>query len=251
MVNDDKEKQRLAKTVKFVLIGLFCAIAAPLAWLAVTGLAGMLAFMGIFAAGAALSPVIALRLANFKYRALDAERVSHVVKVCAAASENPIETIQLSYNGRVKDAAKFAISITEFRTEIKNYEGTVKEFEFEYPDEAITGHAQLTFMRTNLKDREDRYGVVQLELANLAALIRKMQALWKLAMATQRMNQLSGMNTEDEFAHIKNDAAVDSVMSNLNKAFAQMETASMVSRYTPQPIVRYNQGLDTVQKVIN
>ena len=251
MIIDDKEKQQLAKTVKFALIGLFCAIAAPLAWLAVTGLAGMLAFMGIFAVGAALSPIISLKLANLKYRALDAEQVSHVVKVCAAASDNPIETIQLSYNGRVKDAAKFAISITEFRTEIKNYEGTIKEFEFAYPDEAVAGHAQLTFMRANLKEREERYGDVQMELANLAALIRKMQALWKLAMATQRMNQLSGMNTSDEFAHIKNDAAVDSVMSNLNKAFAQMETATMVNRHSIQPTVRYNQGLDTVQKVIN
>jgi hypothetical protein len=44
------------------------------------------------------------------------------------------------------------------------------------------------------------------------------------------MNKLAGMNTGDEFARIKNEAAVDSVMSNLNKAFAQMETATMVNR---------------------
>jgi hypothetical protein len=76
---------------------------------------------------------------------------------------------------------------------------------------------------------------VQAELANLAATIRKMRALWKLAMATQKMNKLAGMNTGDEFARIKNEAAVDSVMSNVNKAFAQMETATMVNRKVAKP----------------
>ena len=221
--------------VKFALVGLFCAVAAPVAWLAVTGIAGMLAALGVAAVGYNLAPVVALKLANYKYRALDAERVEHLEKVQAAAAENPIETIQLSYNGRVNDAAKFADSITEFRTEIKNYEGTVKEFEAEYPDDAKAGREQLAFMRENLKERENRYAAVQAELANLAATIKKMRALWKLALATQRMNKLAGMNTGDEFARIKNEAAVDSVMSNLNKAFAQMETATMVNRKPAAP----------------
>jgi len=234
-MNEDVKVKKYTNLVKYGVICVFAAILAPVAWLAITGIAGMLIAFGLILVGTTLGPVVGLKAANFKYRAMDAERVSHLEKVVEAAAENPIETVQLSYNQRVQDAGKFADSITEFRTEIKNYEGTVKEFEAEYPDDAQAGKEQLIFMRENLKDREAKYADVQLELANLAASIKKMRALWKLALATQRMNKLAGMNTGDEFARIKNEAAVDSVMSNLNKAFAQMETATMVNRKVVQP----------------
>lgn len=229
------KKQNMIKLVKWGVIGVSCAIIAPAAWMAVTGIAGMMVAGGLAIVGMNVAPVLALKAANMKYRAIDAERVSHLNKVQTAAAENPIETVQLSYDGRIKDAAKFADSITDFRTEIKNYEGTVKEIEADYPEDAQVGRDQLQFMRENLKERELRYADVQQELANTAAAIKKMRALWKLALATQRMNKLAGMNTGDEFARIKNEAAVDSVMSNLNKAFAQMETATMVNRKVPTP----------------
>jgi predicted RNase H-like nuclease (RuvC/YqgF family) len=240
MTEVEMKKEQLAKMVKFGLIGLFCAVAAPVAWLAVTGIAGMLVAVGVGIVGWNLAPVLALKAANLKYRALDAEKVSHIVKVQEAAAENPIETIQLQYEGKVKNAQQFAESITVFRTEIKNYEGTVKEFEAEYPEDAQAGREQLAFMRENLKTREDRYAAVQGELEKLAATIRKMRALWKLALATQKMNKLAGMNTGDEFARIKTEAAVDSVMSNVNKAFAEMETAVMVNRKPAQAALMNN-----------
>lgn len=239
-MEDEVQKQKFITIAKWGITIVAIAVIAPVAWLAVSGMVGLALAGGIGLIGINAAPVIALKLANAKYRVMDAERVEHLEKVQAAAAENPIETIQLSYNGRVQDAAKFADSITEFRTEIKNYEGTVKEFEAEYPDDAAAGREQLLFMRENLKDREARYASVQAELANLASTIKKMRALWKLAMATQKMNKLAGMNTGDEFARIKNEAAVDSVMSNVNKAFAQMETATMVNRKVTKPAITNN-----------
>lgn len=242
-MNDEMEikKQQLAKMVKYGLIGLFCAVAAPAAWLAVTGIAGMLAAIGVAAVGYNLAPVVALKLANAKYRALDAEKVSHLTKVQTAAAENPIETLRLEYNARVKSTDRFKESITDFRTEIKNYQDQVKQFETEYPEDAKSFKDQLAAMMANLKAREDKYKTVQAELVKFDNTIKRMDAMWKMAQATQKMNKLAGMNTGDEFARIKTEAAVDSVMSGVNKAFAEMETEMMVNQKT-QPALTNDPG---------
>ena len=234
MTEVELKKEQLSKAVKFGLIGLFCAVAAPVAWLAVTGIAGMLAAVAVGIVGWNLAPVLALKAANMKYRAIDAERVDHLVKVQVAASENPIETLQLEYDNRLKSTDRFKQGITEFRTEIKNYQDQVKEFATEYPEDAQAAKDQLAFMREALKNREAKYEAVKGELDKLQATIRKMESMWKLAMATQKMNKLAGMNTGDEFARIKTVAAVDSVMSNVNKAFAEMETEVMVNKKAAQ-----------------
>jgi hypothetical protein len=39
------------------------------------------------------------------------------------------------------------------------------------------------------------------------------------------MNKLAGRQTADTFEQIKTDAAVDSVMRSVNKAFSEMETS--------------------------
>jgi hypothetical protein len=233
------KKEQLAKMVKYGLIGLFCAVAAPVAWLAVTGIAGMLAALGVAAVGYNLAPVVALKLANYKYRALDAERVDHIIKVQDAAAENPIETLQLEYDARYKSTDRFKQGITEFRTEIKNYQDQVKQFETEYPEDAKSFKEQLAAMMANLQAREDKYKAVQAELVKFDNTIKRMRAMWKMALATQKMNKLAGMNTGDEFARIKTEAAVDSVMSGVNKAFAEMETEMMVNKKA-QPALTNN-----------
>ena len=247
MNENEIKKAQLAKMVKFGLVGLFCVVAAPVAWMAVTGIAGMLAALGVAAVGYNLAPVVALKLANAKYRALDSERVSHIIKVQDAAAENPIETLQLEYDSRVKSTDRFAQGITDFRTEIKNYADQVKQFETEYPDDAQNFRDQLLAMKSNLAAREEKYKTVQAELVKFDNTIKRMRAMWKMAIATQKMNRLAGMNTGDEFARIKTEAAVDSVMSGVNKAFAEMETELMVNKKTAAaPAALENRPSETV-----
>lgn len=230
--NADIELKRAhtAKLVKWGVIGVSCAVIAPVAWAAVTGIAGMMAAAGLIFVGVNVAPVLAKKAANMKYRAIEAEKVDHLVKVQSAAAENPIETLQLEYDNRVKSTDRFAQGITDFRTEIKNYATQVKQFEEQYPTDAQAFREQLAAMESNLKAREQRYATVQKELQKFDDTIKRMRAMWKMAIATQKMNKLAGMNTGDEFARIKTEAAVDSVLSNVNKAFAEMETEMMVNK---------------------
>lgn len=233
-------KAHTHKLVKYGIIGVSLAVIAPIAWAAVTGIAGILAAVGIGIVGVNLAPVLALKAANMKYRAIGAEKVDHIVKVQTAAAENPIETLQLEYDNRVKSTDRFAQGITDFRTEIKNYATQVKQFEEEYPEDAQAFRDQLAAMESNLKAREQRYATVQAELQKFDDTIKRMRAMWKMAIATQKMNKLAGMNTGDEFARIKTEAAVDSVLSNVNKAFAEMETEMMVNKSSTKKQIENN-----------
>lgn len=234
------KKAHVTKLVKWGVIGVSCAVVAPMAWAAVTGIAGLLVAFGVGVIGWNAAPVIALKAANMKYRAIEAEKVDHIVQVQTAAAENPIETLQLEYDNRVKSTARFAEGITDFRTEIKNYATQVKQFEQEYPEDSQAFRDQLAAMEANLKSREARYATVQAQLQTFDDTIKRMRAMWKMAIATQKMNKLAGMNTGDEFARIKTEAAVDSVLSNVNKAFAEMETEMMVNKSSTKKQIENN-----------
>ena len=228
------KKQQMVRVVKFGLMGLFCVVIAPLAWMAVTGIAGMLIAGGLAVVGVNLAPVLALKASNLKYRALDAERVGHIEKVADAASANPIETlIQQSMEKRqASDAFKQAITI--FRTEVKNFSDQIAGFAKEYPDDVARFQTQQDAMAKLLKFREDRYKQLQVELDNFDSAIKRAQAMWKMSQAAQKMNKLAGMELGDPFEKIKADSAINSVMTSMNKAFAEMETALMDNKEVQQ-----------------
>lgn len=233
MTEADK-KQQMTTIVKWSVIGLFCAILAPVAWAAVTGIAGLMIAGGLALIGVNVAPVLALKAANMKYRALDAERVDHIEKVSGAAAANPIETlIQQSMEKRqASDAFKQAITL--FRTEVKNFSDQITGFAKEYPDDVARFQLQLDAMNKLLKFRDDRYKQLQTELDNFDAAIKRAQAMWKMSQAAQKMNKLAGMELGDPFEKIKADSAINSVMTSMNKAFAEMETALLDNKEVKQ-----------------
>ena len=224
------DKQKFITIAKFGVVLAACALALPVVVYGALGLVGIFIAGGIGLVGINAAPVIALKLANAKYRALDAERVSNITKIQDAAADNPIETLQLEYDARLKSTDRFAQGITDFRTEIKNYSDQVKQFETEYPEDAQSFRDQLAAMKSNLATREAKFDAVKGELVKFDNTIKRMRAMYKMALATQKMNKLAGMNTGDEFARIKTESAVDSVMSSVNKAFAEMETEVMINK---------------------
>lgn len=233
-MENEVQKQKFITIAKWGITLLAVAILAPVAWLAVSGMVGIALAAGIGLIGINAAPVIALKLANAKYRALDAERVEHIEKVSTAAAVNPIETlIQQSMEKRqASDAFKQAITI--FRTEVKNFADQIAGFAKDYPDDVARFQTQQDAMGKLLKFREDRYKQLQVELDNFDAAIKRAQAMWKMSQAAQKMNKLAGIELGDPFEKIKADSAINSVMTSMNKAFAEMETALMDNKEVQQ-----------------
>jgi len=233
MENED-QKQKFITIAKWGITIIAVAIMAPVAWMAVTGMVGIALAAGIGLVGINAAPVIELKLANAKYRALDAERVEHIDKVSTAAATNPIETLIQQSMEKRQASDQFKQAITVFRTEVKNFSDQIATFAKEYPDDVARFQTQQDAMNKLLKFREDRYKQLQVELDNFDAAIKRAQAMWKMSQAAQKMNKLAGMELGDPFEKIKADSAINSVMTSMNKAFAEMETALMDNKEVQQ-----------------
>lgn len=225
MNETELKKEQLTKIVKYGLIGLFCAVAAPVAWLAVTGIAGMMAAMGVAAVGYNLAPVVALKLANMKYRALDAEKVTHIEKVQQAAAENPIETAVAQSQAFKTRGVKQLEAITAYGTEVNNFATMVQGFAKKYPEQVDRYKVQLTTMNKALEFKQSKYSELQQNIKQMDEQIEFLRANWKMSQALQKANALAGMDTEDPMAQLKTDAAIDAVVNSINRAFAEMDSS--------------------------
>lgn len=233
-MNDEQQKQRFITVAKWGVGILAAAVIAPIALLALKGILGLAAAATIGIVGINLAPVIATKLSNWKYRALAAEEIEHIEKLSNAAAANPIETLMQQSLEKREASDQFKTAITMFRTEVTNFADQIKVFAKDYPEDVGRFNSQLDAMNKLLKFREDRYSTLQKELKNFDDAIKKAQAMWNMSLAAHKMNELAGMEIGDPFEKIKADSAINSVMTSMNKAFAEMETALLDNKEIQQ-----------------
>lgn len=222
---DEQKKQQFVKYVTWGGAIIACAVVAPVAWLAVTGIVGMLIAGGIGLVGINVAPVMALKLANMKYRAMDAEQLSHIKKVQEQAAENPIETAVTQSQAFKDRGVKQLEAITAYGTEVNNFETMTQGFSKKYPEAAPRYKQQLDVMKKALQFKQDKYSELQRNIKLMDEQIEFLRANWKMGQALQKANALAGVDTEDPMAQLKTDAAIDSVVNSINRAFAEMDSS--------------------------
>lgn len=206
------------KIIKYGLYALGVIIAAPLAVLLIKGIVGFAVAAILGLAAITFAPAVSMKFANYGVKAIVSE-----------AQQNPIETLYNQLAEKEQAAGKFKDSITNFRTEVANFETKTMQFKRDYPEDAPRFEAQLGTMKKLLSFREGRYKQVQAELGNFEDAIDRAKALWDMSQSAQKMNKIAGLQVSDTFEKIKTDAAIDSVMTSVNKAFSEMETSLMES----------------------
>ena len=219
------KRQRLEKLVKVGVLLVACAVIAPLAYLAIKGIVGLAAFGLLAFIGYNAAPVIALKVANAKYRALDEERISHIKKVVQTAAENPIETAtgqSIAYKAR---AAKYLEGITAYSTEVNNFETMTADFAKKYPETAPRYREQLATMKKALAYKNDKYRELIENIKLMDEKIQFLTANWKMSQALIKVNALGGLDSSDPMDQLKADAAIDAVVNSINRAFAEMDAS--------------------------
>jgi hypothetical protein len=224
-MEDEVKKQQMVKAVKWGVTILACAVLAPVAWLTVTGMVGIAIAAGIGLIGINASPVIALKAANMKYRVMGAERVQHIEKVQRAAAESPIETAVAQSQAFKARGSSQLDAITAYGTEVNNFETMTQGFAKKYPDQAARYKQQLDVMKQALVFKQKKYSELQQNIKLMDEQIEFLRANWKMSQALQKANALAGMDTEDPMAQLKTDAAIDSVVNSINRAFAEMDSS--------------------------
>ncbi len=225
MTEDELKQQKMTKVVKFGVMLAVCAVIGPLAFLAIKGIVGLAAFGALVFIGYNAAPVIALKVANAKYRAIDDEKISHIKKVERTAAANPIETATAQSVAYKSRASKYLEGITAYSTEVNNFETMTADFAKKYPETAPRYREQLATMKKALAYKNDKYRELIENIKLMDDKITFLTANWKMSQALIKVNALGGLDSGDPMEQLKADAAIDAVVNSINRAFAEMDAS--------------------------
>ncbi len=216
-------------------------------WLSIGGIVGgallagvfymlmIQAFVGVVALGAAavagygcvmFAPVVAQKIANAKYRAIDAENVSHTKKVAAAAASNPIETLQQLLIKQNRAVKEFEKTVTDSATARDVFKAKCEKFARQYPNRAGEFQKQLANATKAVEMKKAALTQAHKSLADGQNKLEEMRAYWEMSQSVQELNRAAGMDTGDAYERLKADTACDAVFESMARAFAELEVAA-------------------------
>lgn len=217
VMDPETKRKGIENVVKAAVIIGGLAIAAPVIWMALEGAIALCALgaVGLVAWGAA--PALATYVANKRIQAL-----------VAVIEANPIETMQNLYGEKSEELSKAADNIRDFETELGNFKTQVKEVkkQEDITDEDIADYVEVQDrMQTLLYEMKSEQTSATGELEEFKRRIRKAQTLFNLAKAANKMLEKSASAQSVVFAQIKEQVAFDKVRTDLNRAFANLNSA--------------------------
>lgn len=221
-----QKRDKMAFWLKIAAVAGIGFVVAPFILLTIQGLVGLgiAAFIGIAAVN--LAPVMALKLANLKYRLRDEENVSHMKKVQKAATDNPIETMANLLIEKRKAFEKFKNNVIEATSARDTFKEKLAQFTKMYPSRASEFQVQLERMATMVERKKQALQEAQESLRLGDLKLQEMKAYWEMSQVMQEANKAAGMDTGDALERLKQETACDAVFDSMNKAFAQMEVAA-------------------------
>lgn len=220
------KRDRMKKWVSVGALGVVGFLVAPIIFLTIKGIIGLAIAAAVGFTLTMLAPVFALKVANWKYRLTDAEKVAHIKKVTDAAAENPIETMTYQLQERRAAFKKFELNVVEATTARDTFKDKVTKFAKNYPHRADEFKKQLDRMIDLVERKKVALRVAQKTLEDGAMKLEEMQAYWEMSKDAQELNKAAGMDTGDVFEKLKQDTACDAVFESMNRAFAQLEVAA-------------------------
>jgi hypothetical protein len=209
-----EKHEKIVKLAKYGIAGGICLAVSPIILGVVQGMVGLALAAGFGFVTLQLTPWFAFKVANWRMKLITAE-----------AEENPIETLRNDYLYRSQQVEKADEGITEFETEIRNYDDQMQDFSRDYPEDAGNFKQISLAMHAGLEEMKTEEAEARKALAVLEKKIERAVAFYKMALAARKVTALSRKSQTEVFADIKQKVAFDSVRSQLNQSFASLDRA--------------------------
>lgn len=230
----------LSTRTKLILAGIAAFLVAPIIFTVVKGLIGLAAAGIVGGAIIAFAPVVSMKFANWRVRAITGE-----------AKENPIETLTNLLAAKRAAFNQFKSDVTTAITARSDFENKVADFAKKYPARAPEFRKQLERMTELVERKKVALADAEQMLADGANKLEEMRAYWAMSEAAIAANRAAGMDTGDLFEKLKADTACDAVFSNMNRAFAELEVAASLSLESntvdAAPTLGYSQPVTLIQ----
>lgn len=222
----EEKKAKFGGWIKLAALGLVGLFVAPFIMLAIGGIVGLAVAAAVGFTLVQLAPWFALKVANYKYRLIDAEKVSHIKEVVKAAEQNPIETLTSLLIAKKGAFQVFKASVEVAVTARSNFKTKVEKFKVKYPLRAHEFEMQLARMTDLVERKKKALSEAQVSLEDGDNKLEEMKAYYEMSKDAIEANRAAGMDTGDAFEKLKADTACDAVFESMNMAFAQLEVAA-------------------------
>lgn len=222
--NEARRKKLQTLFAVGITIGVL-AIAAPVLVMALEGLLALIAIGIVGVTTIMFAPVVAMKMANLRMKMIVEE-----------AEKNPIETLQNVYVERTNEYNQTSQDLEDWDTEIRNFDDEANGFKKEYPEDTFQNkqYSEISeAMHQGLADAREDHAQAEKDLEALNVAIKKAKAIYKMALATQKVTQFSKDAQAKVFQDIKTQVAFDSVRSNLNRSFSKLNTAMTKRQQRP------------------
>lgn len=210
---DGQRVTQLARPLTWAL-GLGTAlVVAPVIFLVVQGMAGLMVAGTLGLAGVQLAPVVALKLANWRLRLLKGE-----------ARGNPLPTLENMLLDRRAALTQASIHLQGAIAQIDAFVEQAQDFARTHPDAAARW---LERAQRAGQLREQKKRALRTAAESVAAFeqeVDRARTEWSLVEAERALSHSLGATRGDPMAQLLERTALDSVRLQMNRAFASLET---------------------------
>jgi hypothetical protein len=213
-VDPETKRAGMEKLFKFLFVAGVSAATASIAWYAVEGLIGWITAAVIYLCIVNFTPSFSTWMANKRIAVLK-----------AVIEANPIETMQNLYADKLNDLSRAEGNITDFETELGSFRDKVQMFERKYPKKAEMYQKIQAKMEECLAGMRAEHASATRELAQFKDRIEEAEALFEMAKAANKMLEKSQTAQQAVYQQIKEQVSFDTVRNDLNRAFANLNTA--------------------------
>lgn len=213
----DTGKRRIAASMKWGMVLAAAAVISPVIFLAVKGLVGLALALMVGLAIVNLAPVLSMKFANWKFRALKHE-----------AGKNPIETLQNQQAEKERDLKSEAEKISQFDAAVETFRAQLMAEAQEQPEAAATGVPTLRQMERLLAFRRLKYKRAAEDVKARRKKVELAQSRYRVALLAQEVTKAAGETQGTVLDKILEDIAFNAVDETVNLSMASLRTAIMV-----------------------
>lgn len=230
-MNIDIRKQALATKVKWALAALAALAVSPIIFLVVKGLVGLAAAAIVGGAIISFAPVVAVKFANWKLRALKHE-----------ARENPIETRQAIALKQREQLELRKQALEQFGAEVRNVESEIRSLRSHGQQaDADEMQRELEKLQELLAHKVAKWKQAKATLEAFEQMTERLGRRWKTVQALLRAKKAGGTEAEQAMDKLLAEESADAVQTQMNAAFAELDIELADSRpaleHNPSPTI--------------
>lgn len=208
------KRKRIEKIAKVVGLCVAGFLFAPIALLTIQGLISLIVVAVIALAVINVGiPWFAVSLANWRLKALK-----------AAASANPIETLENRYKDRQDALLGIRENIKQSYSVLQGLYSQIQEHSEKYPNRPSQYLDKYNKLKALIELRGKKYKQAQKNLVAFGELIEEKRSDWKIAQTMAEASKLANVG-EDFQSKLLQDTALNTIQDGLNMAFSELETS--------------------------